>query len=179
MDNYSFDNKEENINIKEEIFKYIIHWRWFVLSGLVALVIAFLYLRYAENKYQSQTTILIKDDKSQNNQLIAFSELDIFGGGKVIDNEIEVLKSRTLSEITVDSLDLNISYYTEGNIKKTEIYSETPIKVIDVKGLDSEKFKSQYYSVKFTDKGYHIKSENSRSEEHTSELQSRENLECR
>ncbi|PJR03965.1 GumC family protein [Avrilella dinanensis] len=161
MDNYSFDNKEENINIKEEIFKYIIHWRWFVLSGFVALVIAFLYLRYAENKYQSQTTILIKDDKSQNNQLMAFSELDIFGGGKVIDNEIEVLKSRTLSEITVDSLDLNISYYTEGNIKKTEIYSETPIKVIDVKGLDSEKFKSQYYSVKFTDKGYHIKSENS------------------
>jgi len=161
MDNYSFDNKEENINIKEEIFKYIIHWRWFVLSGFIALVIAFLYLRYAENKYQSQTTILIKDDKSQNNQLMAFSELDIFGGGKVIDNEIEVLKSRTLSEITVDSLDLNISYYTEGNIKKTEIYSETPIKVIDVKGLDSEKFKSQYYSVKFTDKGYHIKSENS------------------
>lgn len=161
MDNYSFDNKEENINIKEEIFKYIIHWRWFVLSGFVALVIAFLYLRYAENKYQSQTTILIKDDKSQNNQLMAFSELDIFGGGKVIDNEIEVLKSRTLSEITVDSLDLNISYYTEGNIKKTEIYSETPIKVIDVKGLESEKFKSQYYSVKFTDNGYHIKSENS------------------
>lgn len=161
MDNYSFDNKEENINIKEEIFKYIIHWRWFVLSGFIALVIAFLYLRYAENKYQSQTTILIKDDKSQNNQLMAFSELDIFGGGKVIDNEIEVLKSRTLSEITVDSLDLNISYYTEGNIKKTEIYSETPIKVIDVKGLESEKFKSQYYSVKFTDKGYHIKSENS------------------
>lgn len=161
MDNYSFDNKEENINIKEEIFKYIIHWRWFVLSGFVALVIAFLYLRYAENKYQSQTTILIKDDKSQNNQLMAFSELDIFGGGKVIDNEIEVLKSRTLSEITVDSLDLNISYYTEGNIKKTEIYSETPIKVIDVKGLESDKFQSQYYSVKFTDKGYHIKSENS------------------
>lgn len=161
MDNYSFDNKEENINIKEEIFKYIIHWRWFVLSGFISLVIAFLYLRYAENKYQSQTTILIKDDKSQNNQLMAFSELDIFGGGKVIDNEIEVLKSRTLSEITVDSLDLNISYYTEGNIKKTEIYSETPIKVIDVKGLESEKFKSQYYSVKITDKGYHIKSENS------------------
>lgn len=161
MDNYSFDNKEENINIKEEIFKYIIHWRWFVLSGFIALVIAFLYLRYAENKYQSQTTILIKDDKSQNNQLMAFSELDIFGGGKVIDNEIEILKSRTLSEITVDSLDLNISYYTEGNIKKTEIYSETPIKVIDVRGLESDKFQSQYYSVKFTDKGYHIKSENS------------------
>src|SRR5690554_5414228 len=160
MDNYSFDNKEENINIKEEIFKYIIHWRWFVLSGFVALVIAFLYLRYAENKYQSQTTILIKDDKSQNNQLMAFSKLDIFGGGKVIDNEIEILKSRTLSEITVDSLDLNISYYTEGNIKKTEIYSETPIKVIDVRGLESDKFQSQYYSVKFTDKGYHIKSKN-------------------
>ena len=53
MDNYSFDNKEENIDIKEEILKYSIHWRWFVLGGFVALVIAFIYLRYAENKYQT------------------------------------------------------------------------------------------------------------------------------
>src|SRR5690606_30893688 len=92
MDKYSFDNKEENINIKEEIFKYIIHWRWFVLGVFVSLVLAFIYLRYAENKYQSQTTVLIKDDKSQSNQLLAFSELDLFGGGKVLDNEVEVLK---------------------------------------------------------------------------------------
>ena len=161
MDNYSFDNKEENINIKEEIFKYIVHWRWFVLGVLVSLVLAFIYLRYAENKFQSQTTVLIKDDKSQSNQLLAFSELDLFGGGKVLDNEIEVLKSRTLSEIAVDSLHLNVSYYSEGSIKKTEIYHAAPIKVIDIKGTEDEFFTPQYYSIKFTDKGYQIKSENS------------------
>ncbi len=161
MDNYSFDNKEENIDIKEEVLKYTSHWRWFILSVFVTLVLAFLYLRYAENKYPSHTTILIKDDKSQTNQLAAFSELDMFGSGKVIDNEIEILKSRTLSEITVDSLDLNISYYTEGSIKKTEIYKESPIKVSQVKGIDKDGFRSQYYSLKFTEKGYKISSENS------------------
>lgn len=161
MDNYSLDNKEENINIKEEVLKYASHWRWFILGALVTLVLAFLYLRYAENKYSSHTTILIKDDKSQTNQLTAFSELDMFGGGKVIDNEIEILKSRTLSEIAVDSLDLNISYYTEGSIKRTEIYKESPVKVSQVKGLDQEGFQSQYYSLKFTEKGYKIRSENS------------------
>ena len=161
MDNYSLDNKEENINIKEEVLKYTSHWRWFILGALVTLVLAFLYLRYAENKYSSHTTILIKDDKSQTNQLTAFSELDMFGGGKVIDNEIEILKSRTLSEIAVDSLDLNISYYTEGSIKRTEIYKESPVKVSQVKGLDQEGFRSQYYSLKFTEKGYKIRSENS------------------
>ena len=161
MDNYSFDNKEENIDIKEEILKYASHWRWFVLSAFVTLVLAFLYLRYAENKYPSHTTILIKDDKSQSNQLAAFSELDMFGGGKVIDNEIEILKSRTLSEITVDSLDLNISYYTEGSIKKTEIYKDSPVKISQVKGIDKDGFQSQYYSLKFTENGYKISSENS------------------
>ncbi len=161
MDNYSFDNKEENIDIKEEILKYASHWRWFVLSAFVTLVLAFLYLRYAENKYPSHTTILIKDDKSQTNQLAAFSELDMFGGGKVIDNEIEILKSRTLSEITVDSLDLNISYYTEGSIKKTEIYKDSPVKISQVKGIDKDGFQSQYYSLKFTENGYKISSENS------------------
>src|SRR5690606_36826636 len=142
-------------------FKYIIHWRWFVLGVFVSLVLAFIYLRYAENKYQSQTTVLIKDDKSQGNQLLAFSELDIFSGTKVLDNEIEVLKSRTLSEIAVDSLNLNVSYYSEGNITKTEIYRNVPIKVIDIKGTEVEKFTPQYYSIKFTDKGYQIKSDES------------------
>jgi len=159
MDNYSFDNKEENINIKEEILKYAIHWRWFVLGGFVALVVAFIYLRYAESKYQTQTTILIKDDKSQGNQLMALSELDLFGGGKVLDNEIEILKSRTLSEITVDSLDLNISYYNEGNIKRTEIYKNSPVKIIDVTGVDVEGFSPKYFSLNFTEQGYELSSE--------------------
>lgn len=161
MDNYSFDNKEENIDIKEEILKYASHWRWFVLSAFVTLVLAFLYLRYAENKYPSHTTILIKDDKSQTNQLAAFSELDMFGGGKVIDNEIEILKSRTLSEITVDSLDLNISYYTEGSIKRTEIYKSSPVIVRDLNGTDEDSFVPRYYTVELSKKGYIISNESS------------------
>ena len=26
------EEKENTINLKEELFKYLVHWRWFVLS---------------------------------------------------------------------------------------------------------------------------------------------------
>src|SRR5690606_27265197 len=46
-------------------------------------------------------------------------------------------------------------------IKKTEIYHASPIKIIEIKGTENEFFTPQYYSVKFTDNGYLLKSENS------------------
>lgn len=161
MDNYSLENKEENIDIKTELLKYLSYWRWFVLSAALCLFVAFMYLRYSTNKYPSHTTILIKDDKSQSSQLAAFSDLDVIGNGNVIDNEVEILRSRTLSEITVDSLDLNISYYTEGSIKRTEIYKSSPVIVRDLAGTDEDSFVPRYYTVELSKKGYIISNESS------------------
>ncbi len=48
----NFDN--ESINIREEIEKYAYHWKWFVLSAIIAVSGAYLYLRYASNIYEVQ-----------------------------------------------------------------------------------------------------------------------------
>ena len=50
-------------------------------------------------------------------ELSAFSDMGIESGLKNnLDNEIEILKSRTLIENTVKKLNLNISTYIKGNI---------------------------------------------------------------
>lgn len=93
--------RESESSIQEQIEKYLIHWKWFVLTIILALAMAFLYLRYATPQFRASTSIAIKDDKRGGgaSEFAAFSDKGLLGTGKNnIDNEIEVLKSRTLIE---------------------------------------------------------------------------------
>lgn len=124
--------QDDSINIREEVEKYVLQWRWFLLSAIVFLALAYFYLRYSTPIYKSTTTILVKDDRKGGiaNELAAFSELGILSGAKSnVDNEIEIIKSRTLIEKTIKDLDLNIKYYNKGRIKDGELYGKLPFKV--------------------------------------------------
>jgi uncharacterized protein involved in exopolysaccharide biosynthesis len=107
--------ENDTINIRAELEKYLIHWKWFALGVLLALVLAFLYLRYATPQYQASTTILIKNDKKGgiSEELAAFEDLGIGGSSKNIDNEIEIIKSRKLISDVIDTLQLDVVYYIE------------------------------------------------------------------
>jgi tyrosine-protein kinase Etk/Wzc len=133
MENNNFDEDFENdFQFKEFLNKYSIHWQWFALGIGVCLLLAFLYLRYTIPQYQASTTILVKDEKKGGmlSELSAFADLGMGGGLKSnLDNEIEILKSRSLVESTVKKLNLNTSLIVAGKIVDKEIYQETPIEV--------------------------------------------------
>lgn len=59
----SEENQESDFNIREQVEKYFIHWRWFILAIIVSLTVSFIYLRYATPLYKATTTILVKDEK--------------------------------------------------------------------------------------------------------------------
>jgi tyrosine-protein kinase Etk/Wzc len=71
-----------------------------------------------------ESTLLIKDDKKGPGASggAMFAELDIFGTSKNLDNEIEVLKSRTLMQRVLKELNLQTSFYEEGFLREREIY---------------------------------------------------------
>ncbi|GAL64391.1 GumC family protein [Algibacter lectus] len=125
--------EEESINIRQEIEKYAFYWKWFILGAIVSLITAYVYLRYTPNTYEVSTTILIDDESNGGlpTELEAFEELGIGGGNKKnIENEMGILKSRSLMTQVVKKLELNISYFKEGNVRNTEIYrDELPFKV--------------------------------------------------
>jgi len=143
------EDKDNVINLKEELFKYVTHWRWFVLSVLISLVLAFLYLKITPKSYSVATKILIKDEKSNDlaNQLSAFSEMSLLGNSKNnIENEVEILKSRTLIYNTIDSLNLNIQYLDTSEIIDKDLYKKSPISLI----FNSEKL-TKTVEIKLTD----------------------------
>ncbi len=123
---------QEGINILEVIDKYLVHWKWFVLSVAITLFGAMMYLRYAIPMYKASTTIMVKDDRKGGiqSELTAFEDLGLSKGIKNnVDNEVEILKSTTIMANAVTELNLNIGYFTEGRIKTVELYRDKPIVV--------------------------------------------------
>ena len=125
-------NKNKELNLTEVLERYLVQWKWFLLGIIVCLSIAHIYLRYAIPQYQSFTTILVKDEKkgSMMSELSAFADIGLSGAVKSnVDNEIEILKSRTLVESTVKKLDLNIILYHVGKFINNDLYENSPIEV--------------------------------------------------
>ncbi|QMU64051.1 MAG: polysaccharide biosynthesis tyrosine autokinase [Flavobacteriaceae bacterium] len=129
----SFD-KDDSLNIRVEIEKYVSHWKWFFLGGILSLGIAFLYLRYVTPLYSASASILIKDNKKSglSTELEAFKDLGIVGGASANnpDNEIEILKSRKIVGKVVDMLELDVNYYVTGRVIESEVYkNSSPVKI--------------------------------------------------
>ena len=54
---------DNEINIQELLFKYLIHWPWFVGAAIICLIAAYAYLYIATPVYNISATVLIKDEK--------------------------------------------------------------------------------------------------------------------
>jgi tyrosine-protein kinase Etk/Wzc len=124
--------QEDDFQIRDVLEKYLIHWQWFVLGAFLCVSMAYIYLRYATPLYQASTTILVKDDKKGGmlSELSAFADMGLGNAMKSnLDNEVEILKSRTLVESTVKKLELHISIIEKGRINSTEVYNNSTIKV--------------------------------------------------
>ena len=125
---------EEQINIQEILFRYLIHWPWFIVSVIVCVAAAWGYLRLTTPVYNISATVLIKDEKKGGGANMS-SELEKMGmNGFVsssgnIENEIEVLSSRTLAREVVSSLGLFVTYMDEDRFPKRELYRTSPVLV--------------------------------------------------
>ncbi|MDO6807540.1 polysaccharide biosynthesis tyrosine autokinase [Zobellia galactanivorans] len=123
LPNNSFD-------IKEILNTYTAYAKWFVLSVLVALVVAYTYIRYATPQYAVQAQIQILEDKTSGSELDVFKDLSLFGGGKnKVEDELQLIRSRSNFIRVVKELNLNTKILVQGNIKETELYKNPPVNI--------------------------------------------------
>lgn len=130
--NLSNENPLEDFNINTILGYFIRKWNWFFLSVFICLSLAFIYIRYYTTpSYKASTTIMLKDTKGEiNPELAAFSDMGLIDKiNNNINNEIEILKSRTLVEKTVKMLNLNVSVLVKGRILDTNLFQNSPIRV--------------------------------------------------
>ena len=132
--NEAKESKEENIDVKELLFKYLIHWPWFVGAVIACLIAAWVYLYMSTPVYNISATVLIKDDKKGGSagMLSGLESLGLDGmisSSQNIDNEIEVLRSKTIVKEVVEDLGLYISYTDKDEFPSKNMYKTSPVQV--------------------------------------------------
>ena len=137
------DQIERTIDINRVI--QVILRRWYVLAIVisVALVIAYIQLRYTKPLYTASVQLKVEDDKG--NQVG-----DLFRYGRIsgrIENQLktesEIFKSRTLGLQTLKRLKYDIAYFQKGQIVTSELYPFNYFKVNPLY-IDSVDYGSSY-----------------------------------
>lgn len=128
------EQSEEQVNIQEIFFRYLIHWPWFVVSVIICVACAWGYLRLTTPVYNITATVLIKDEKKGGSASMS-SELEKMGldgfvsSSNNVDNEIEVLRSKSLAREVVNNLGLFVTYIDEDEFPSKELYHASPLLV--------------------------------------------------
>lgn len=131
----SMGEQEEtsSINFQTIYTAVILHWKWFVLSLIICMGCAMIYLRYKTPVYQAYAKLLIKDDDSRGrggkSGVLTTSNLGIMSNSTGIDNEMEILSSLSIAQQAVRDLKLYVNYSLEGKVKDHLIYNSEPISV--------------------------------------------------
>lgn len=132
----------EGLDLKQILSRVLANWYWIALSVLVCLACANLYVRYKTPNYKISARVLVNDEK-KGAGLSGGGDLlgdlgGILGTKSTVDNEAEILKTRYLMEQVVKDMNLNITYYRKGTLKKVELY-ESPYQVKVVAAADTIK----------------------------------------
>ncbi len=119
-----------------KILRYLPYWPLFVGLVFLSMGSAWLYLRYAIPIYESTATILIKDENKGIDDSRMLESLDLLSSKKIIENEMEIIRSRAVMKEVVKKLGLYAPIFHEGKIKTVLAYLQSPVKV-EVRQPDS------------------------------------------
>ena len=128
--------QNEGNSIAQVIAAYLPYWPLFLIFLILSAAGAVFYLHYATPKYEATATIIIKDEKKGDDDSKLMESLDLINTKKIVENEVEVLQSRTLMNSVVRKLHLYAPIYQKGLIKSISAYQVSPL-VIEAASPDS------------------------------------------
>ena len=133
MDNINFSKIKQTTNtldLKGYVFKVLAYWKLFLVSLVIAFVIAKFMSGYKPKRYSLSTTISVKEEA---NPLFSTGTSIAFNWGGASD-EVEtiraILVSRSHNEKVVKRLQFYIQYLEEGKYRKKDVYGYTPFKIV-------------------------------------------------
>lgn len=138
----------------------ILNWKWFVLSLIICIGLAAVYLRYTTPIYQASAKLLIKDNDQNGGgrsaNMLNTATLGMISNSNGFDNEMEILTSHSLAQQAVRDLKLYVNYYHVGKVKEVLMYKTQPINV-DVDPSHLEKLNAPIdLKIERTGNSYHV-----------------------
>ena len=157
-DSFLEETTNSNLNLKNELSRYISFYPYILISIILGLLLSFIYLRYAELTFQTKAQIQIID-KAQDSEMALPTSMTIFNRSMVnLENEIGIIKSFDLNKSVVEKLNYNRIYKTKGNIKTSVNHHSEWINdyVLNIKDKYDENAIRGSYQIEFQDKKMNI-----------------------
>lgn len=129
--NYLLEDEETSgFDYKAFFIKLLMYWPWILGCVAVFLIGAFFYLKTLTPLYTVNSSVLIKNESKGGANGASLEDLGFVSTStQSFDNELEILRSRTLIKKVVTALDLYVSYSVPGQFRDTELYKQSPVKV--------------------------------------------------
>ncbi len=121
------DNK---MQIKDWLYLFVSHWKWFVISVVIVMVCVFFYLKTLPNVYTRTVSILIKTGDQKSNAEQQLKEIGLMQESSNVTNEILNLQTTVVAKEIVRQLNLDVNYSHEGTFHDEVVYGmDNPITV--------------------------------------------------
>ncbi|WP_303276598.1 GumC family protein [Flavivirga aquimarina] len=151
-----FNTEADQINVLDDIRKYLKYWPWFLIVLVSTITISFFYLKYSTKIYLTNAKIQVLD-KAKGIELNA--SVSLFNRLNVnLENEVELLKSYPIIEKVVVNNNLNITFFEKGSIQTSELV-KLPFKLIALVKSDSI-HTTKSFDITITSNGYDILNQN-------------------
>ena len=118
--------EDSQLDIKKIFMRFFSHWPWFILSIAVCFSLSYLYTRYTTPLYRVSAKVLVNDEKKGAGMIGGADMLELgglLGTKSTVDNEAEILRTRSLMEQVVNDMHLNIKYFKKGRFNDIELYN--------------------------------------------------------
>ena len=128
-------------SVLEIAMHYLRYWKWFVVSVVLALLVAFAYVRYTTPVYRVTSTVLLKHERDRGSgwagNLKGLGLMDMGGVSSVV-NEIYVIGAMSSVREVVDRLNLHTTYMMKDGLKWADMYTNSPFVItMDANNLDT------------------------------------------
>lgn len=121
------DHEEETIDFDKLKFVVKKNILWIIVIFLIANLGAYLIIRWTKAVYESESELKLELRKEASDfgikTLVDDQNLNMISG------EIEQIRSKTFFNRLIDSIDLNVSYYSIGQVLNFEMYTSSPFRV--------------------------------------------------
>lgn len=136
----STEKETEGLKIADLLFLCLNKWYWIVISVLVCLIAAYLYIRKTPPVYQRTAAVLIKEDTPRRVSS-EFAELSGMGLQSKVYNEILTLQSPAIMSGVVKELGLDVVYQSDGFFYDKTLYGTNLPYCLSFTDMDNDSFK--------------------------------------
>ncbi|PWT73098.1 MAG: capsular biosynthesis protein [Bacteroidetes bacterium] len=125
----AFVEKADTELLQRLSFRYLPYWPLFLIAIILSLAAAWLYLKYKTPVYEVTGSILVKDQKKGLDESKVEDALNLFGEKKIIENEIEVIRSRSIISQIVSNLNLYATMEEGSEFITRPAYLSSPVTI--------------------------------------------------